>query len=213
MTNSLERKQEQRYAVLKYMYDVAVEERNDPSMSFHEDRIAEGLNYSTQDIRSALSYLEGKHLVEVVTEFYGGDKDYKLAHPGVEEIEQSLQVPDKATEHFPFQIIQNFNAPVGAVPTGTHATANVTQNVGADLSDVFSLLEQLKLQVSELPQEQQEDASVTIEVLEDELKLQDKNPKRIRAAFAGLRGMARGTVTFSSQVATLAQQLKDLNVF
>lgn len=149
-------------------------------------------------------------------ETLGSSPNYKIAHLGVKEIERSMQKPEEPTEHFPPQIIQNFTGPVGAVQTGTHATANVTQDVGADLSDVLSLLEQLKSQIAELPQEQQEDASVSIEALEDELKLQDKNPKRIKAALAGLKGMARGaqgTAAFFSQVATLAQQLKDLNVF
>ena len=213
MTKGFERRQQQRYAVLKHMYDVAVENRNDPTMPLHEDRIAEGLDYPKQDVKSALSYLEGKYLIEVVTVFHGGDKDYKLAHRGIEEIERSFQKPEEPTEHFPSQIIQNFNAPVGAVQTGANNTANVTQNVGADLSNVFNLLEKLKLHATELPPEQQEDALDSIEALEDELNSQDRNPKRVKVFLTGLERIARGTVTFTSQVAILAQQLKNLGVF
>lgn len=216
MTNdseSLKRKQEQRYAILRYMYIVEFEEKNNRVDPFRAHLIALSLPYSEQEIESALTYLAGEHLARVVATYMNGTKSYKLTHQGVKEIESSFQKPEEPTEHFPPQIIQNFNGPVGAVQTGTHATANVTQNVGADLSAVLSSLEQLKLQVSELPQKQQEDVSVSIEVLEDELKLQDKNPRRIRAALAGLKGVAQGTVAFSSQVATLAQQLKDLNMF
>ena len=215
MTNSsgIERRQEQRYIILKHMYDVAIEEKNDSEGTwFDTGSIAETLPYSEQEIESALVYLKGKGLAQIVTSTFDGDT-YKIAHLGIEEIEQSLQKPNEATEHFPSQIIQNFNAPVGAVQTGANATANVTQNLGVDFSNVFRLLEQLKPQVSELPPEQQEDALASIEVLEDELKSQDKNPKRIRGLLAGLGGIARGTVTFASQVTILAQQLKDLGVF
>lgn len=207
MADSLERRQEQRYAVLKHIFD-----RSDLAETFRAYKIASTLPYPEQEIELALTYLAGEHLADAVETYHGGSRGYKLTHQGIKEVERSLQKPEEPTEHFSLQIIQNFNAPVGAVQTGPHATANVTQNIGAGLSDVFSLLEQLKLQVSELPQEQQEDASVSIEALEYELKLQDKNPKRIRAAFAGLRGI-KDAVIFSSQVTTLAQQLKDLNVF
>ena len=215
MTKGFERRQQQRYAVLKHMYDVAVENRNDPTMSLHEDRIAEGLDYPKQDVKSALSYLEGKYLIEIVTVFYGGDKDYKLTHRGIEEIEQSLQKPKEPTEHFPAPANMNFyfNAQGATVQTGAQSTTNVTQNIGVDSSDVFRLLEKLKLHATELPPEQQEDALDSIEALEDELNSQDRNPKRVKVFLTGLERIARGTVTLTSQVAILAQQLKNLGVF
>ncbi len=213
MANGLEHRQEQRYAVLRHMYDVAVEGANNPSKEFYENDVAKGLGYPTQDVKSALSYLKGKNLVEVAQIYHGPRMSYRLTHWGIEEIEQSLQEPKERTEHFPFQIIQNFNATVGAVQTGTQSTANITQNIGVDLSDVFILLEQLKPKVVELPPEQQGDALDSIDALEGELKSQDKSPRRIRELLEGLGGIARGTVTFASQVAVLAQQLKNLGVF
>ena len=196
------------------MYDVAVEQRNDPEWTYFDSKsIEETLPYSKLEIESSLTYLKGEHLVETAYETLNSGPSYKIAHLGVREIERSMQKPEEPTEHFPAPVNMYFNAPVGAVQMGSGATADVTQNIGADFSDVLSLMEQLKLHVTELPQEQQEDASVSIEMLEDELKSQSKSPKRIRAAFVGLKGIARGTVTFAAQVATLAQQLKNLGVF
>jgi len=213
MSGSFERRQQQRYAVLRHMHEVAVEEKNDPTMSFHEDLIVEGLAYLRQDVRSALNYLEGKHLVKVVIVYDPGTKSYELSHQGIEEIERSFQKPEEPTEHFPAPINMYFNAPVGAVQPGSHAVANVNQNIGVNLSDVFDLMEQMKSQVAELPQEQQESASDSVEMLEEELKSQAKSPERVKRSLERLGRMARGTLTFSSQVATLAQKLKDLNLF
>ncbi len=214
MTNGIKRRQEQRYAVLKQMYDIAVEKENNSERTyFNSKSLVEVLPYPEQEIESALTYLKGQHLVEFVFKTWSEPPTYRISHLGIREIERSMQEPAEATKHFSSQIVQNFHGAVGAVQTGTHTTANVTQNIGADLSDVLNLLEQLKPQVTELPPEQQESALVSIEVLEDELKSQDENPKRIRGLLVGLGGIARGTVIFASQVAILAQQLKNLGVF
>lgn len=213
-SGSLERRQEQRYAVLKHMYVVVEETNNSEKPFFEAGTIATALPYPEQEIESALTYLAGEHLAKKVGQTrLNGAKRYELTHQGVKEIERSLQTPNEATEHFSTQIVQHFHGTVGAVPTGIHATAVVTQNVGASYSDVFGLIERIKSQIAELPQEQQEGASDSIEALEDELKSQNKNPKRVRGLLAGLKGIAQGTVTFSSQVATLVQKLKDLGVF
>lgn len=66
MTESLERKQEQRYAVLKHMHEVAVDGENGPEWTYFDSKsIAETLPYSEQEIESSLTHLKGEHLVEI----------------------------------------------------------------------------------------------------------------------------------------------------
>ena len=156
------------------MYDVA-DERDGSIWPFRADEIALTLPYSEQEIESALAYLAGERLAEVVSTYNSGSRGYKLTHQGFKEVERSLQKPEEPTEHFP--ALANINLSIHSsgnnltFQVGAQNTNNITQNTGLNLSDVLSLVEQLKLRVAELPsQEQQEDASVSIEILENELK-------------------------------------------
>lgn len=216
MTNASENlklKEEQRYAVLKYMYTAVTEEQLPKNLLFTASSMALILSYAESEIESALRYLEGEQLIEYRQTMLNGQKRYWLAHSGIKEIERSFQALDEAAEPFSTRTIQHFYGPVGTVQAGVHAKADVTQNIGVDFSDVLSLIEQMKSQVTELPQEQRGSASDSVEILEEELKSQAKNPERVKRSLERLGRMARGTVTFSSQVASLAQQLKDLNLF
>lgn len=46
---------------------------------------------------------------------------------GMAEVERAVEEPDAPTEHFSLVVLQQFNAPVGAVVTGDGAIVNVTQ--------------------------------------------------------------------------------------
>jgi hypothetical protein len=208
-SESFERRQKQRLAVLKHMYNTAAGQGGDLRGAWFEaDDIAKELPYSERDIVAALSYLEGKRLVGIVAQDFDSTT-YSLTHIGIEEIERSLAAPERGTEHFAPQVTHHFYGTVGTVQTGSHATANVTQNIGTDLFSVFALIEQLRQQTNELTEGKQDEARDTLDVLEAELK-GGRDPKRIRATLRGLASFGQGTVAFASQVATLTNQVKDL---
>src|SRR6266404_5971115 len=74
-----------------------------------------------------------------------------LSHKAILEIERSITDPSKGTEHFSTMVIQNFNAPVGAVQTAPNSTANVNQNFGTSMAEVTELIGQLRAQFETLP--------------------------------------------------------------
>jgi hypothetical protein len=61
------------------------------------------------------------------------DQAVWMMPPGIEELDQAQRHPERSTEHFPAQIINNyntFNAPIGGLQQQTHhSTQNVTQNI------------------------------------------------------------------------------------
>lgn len=213
----LERRQAVRLAVLKYMYDVAVEQKNDPDRTeFDVEYISRDLEHSEQDIASALPYLEGERLVEVTARFIGGNANYKISHRGIKEVEGVYSAPESGTDHFSPQVIQNltFQGPVGTVQTGSNATAHVTQNIGADLSSMFALIEQLRQQIDDLQEDEQEEAQVNLDMLEAELK-NDKEPKKIRVFVKRLAALGRGAaaaVGFGANATTLVTQAQTLGL-
>ena len=75
----------------------------------------------------AYQYLVREGLIKIS----GSGHSASITHEGVKEIEDSIQHPDRDTEHFVFQVIQNtFNGPVAAVQTGPSSSANVSQEDG-----------------------------------------------------------------------------------
>ena len=157
------------------MYDETVGKlRDSEGTIFDAPSIAEDVPFTEQEISSALDYLEGKGLVrgggpQVIGEqrFY---RNYNIKHSGINEIEQALRAPGHGTEHFPPPTTLNVYGNVGAVQTGSHATANVTQNFGPDLSSIFPLIEQLKQQTGELSEDDRDEAQVTLHELEGALQ-------------------------------------------
>jgi hypothetical protein len=94
-------------------------------------REATGLSEVT--FHNAVQYLKGEGLLKT------SNLMIELTHTGLVEYELSLERPDAATEHFPVQVIQQFNAPVGVMQTGTHAMANIVQNVGSSVGNALEL--------------------------------------------------------------------------
>ena len=180
---SLEEQQKLRYAILNGMYKSAITTEKDPqSVQFTPVSIAEAFDGQVDKVITALRYLEGEHLVEVLPTYGYGEDRYWLSHNGIREIEQSLNNPKKGTDHFPSQIVQHFNAPVGAVQNAPHSTAHVSQNIGSDLGEIFGLIKELRQAAkNELAEDQQEEALDDLAFLEDELKAEDKDGKNLNA--------------------------------
>jgi Zinc-binding dehydrogenase len=71
-------------------------------------------SYTLSEVPEAIRYLEEGHA---------------LTPAGIAEVERAVEEPNAPTEHFSLVVLQQFNAPVGAVVTGAGATVNVTQIV------------------------------------------------------------------------------------
>jgi hypothetical protein len=92
------------------------------SLSLGVDRIQRGF----QPLRDAIVFKRGHQLRD---EGLTTDNNLwlNLTHRGLVEIERSIKNPEAATEHFHQVVIQYFHAPVGAVQTAPHSTADIRQ--------------------------------------------------------------------------------------
>jgi hypothetical protein len=65
--------------------------------------LLEHLELSDEELGGICRYLEGEHLITAGQEYWGHHTPFMilLTHAGIEEMKQSRQAPDQATEHFP----------------------------------------------------------------------------------------------------------------
>jgi hypothetical protein len=98
----LERKESNRYRILKLVYD----EIKDPLTQYMGeeifiDELGETEQISRQESEEALRYLMSENLLEYVLP--GG---FIITHSGIKEVEASIKNPKRSTEHFSSQAIQ-----------------------------------------------------------------------------------------------------------
>lgn len=194
---SLQEKQRQRYLVLSKLYELT---DDSPARRVEADAVREATGLSEVAFHDAVQYLRGEGLLKT------SNLVLELTHAGIVEYERSLEKPDAPTAHFPVQVIQQFNAPVGAVQTGAHATANVVQQVGASAGEVLELLARLRRDIEiTLPQAEQVEALELVEGIEEEARSEKPRTARVKAFLKGLGNFALSTA--SNTLATaIAQQ-------
>ncbi|MGH9903263.1 MAG: hypothetical protein ACRD68_15765, partial [Pyrinomonadaceae bacterium] len=193
----LEEKQQQRYLVLSKLYELT---DGRPVRRIEADEVREATGLTEAIFHDAVQYLKGEGLLKT------SNLVLELTHEGLVEYERSLEKPDAPTEHFPVQVIQQFNAPVGAVQTGAHATANVVQNVGSSAGEVLELLDRLRRDIeATLPSGEQAEALELVEGVEEEARSEKPRTARVKAFLKGLGNFTLSTA--SNALATaIAQQ-------
>ncbi len=139
-------------------------------------------------------YLEDKGLIRIkgISE---NDPIFSITHEGIKEVEQSIKLPEKATENFPSTVIQNFHGNIGAVQTGKNNNANIIQHNALDISEAIKLIQEIRQHTAFLPQEERQEA---IEQLDDfETEINSPNPKgsKLKAPVQVLRDLAGKTAT------------------
>jgi hypothetical protein len=194
---NLQEKQRRRYLVLSKLYELT---DGEPVRLAEADAVREATGFDEVIFHEAVQYLRGEGLLKT------SNLVLELTHAGIVEYERSLERPDVPTEHFPVQVIQQFNAPVGAVQTGTHATANVVQQIGAGTGEVLELLVQLRRGIeATLPAEERAEALELVEGIEEEARSEKPRTARVKAFMKGLGNFALSTA--SNALATaIAQQ-------
>jgi hypothetical protein len=211
---TLEQRQKLRYKILRTMFDETVEVSNDPTRQLFSPRsISSGLQLPVEETLTAMQYLAGEYLIEERAQVHGRyDSRYRISHQGIVEIERSIENPEVRTEHFMLNVVQHFNAPVGSVQNAPNSAAQVIQNnnMGASLSEVFSLIEEIQAEaLLKLPSEKQQEAKDELQVLKNEVA-SEKNPKRLKTIWKGLQSGVLGTIDVATKLAVLAEKLKSL---
>jgi hypothetical protein len=183
----IQRKQEQRFALLRNVYDAT---GGRTSVSIDNEELTEcgrraGLDDS--QTQAAEEWLTNEGLLEGVTL-----QSVSLTHQGVVEIEASMTDPEEPTDHFPASVIQHvtnnyqINAPVGSIQTGSQNTANVTQSVAVG-DEVMKHIVTLRQAANKLDADRREEALELVETIESEA--QSSKPKKsvIRQCGEGLK--------------------------
>jgi hypothetical protein len=129
-----------------------------------------------------------------------------LSHRAILEIEQSIRNPKRATEHFAATVIQNFNAPVGAVQTGAQSSSIVTQNFGSNAREVLALISELRESFEKLPIGERGDTLEVVDALSEEVAAENPRKGRVKAYLAQLGSVAI-KVGSEALVSAIAKQL------
>jgi hypothetical protein len=129
-----------------------------------------------------------------------------LSHKAIVEIESSLTHPNEATQHFSTTVIQHFNGPVGAVQAGPSSTASVTKNLGANLHEVITLIDQLREQFQSLTGDTKQQALEVADALTEEIQRSNPSIGKIRAFLAQVAVFAQD-VTGGTSATLLAEAI------
>jgi hypothetical protein len=177
----MQENQEKRLFLLRNLFDMSFGDPCRVAFSI----ITEAIRWDNHQIRESANYLSEEGLLTIEEDDGSGRRPrgpyLRLTHKGIVEVEQSITNPTRPTEHFPSTVIQNFNASVGAVQTGSHSTAHAVQSLGAEIPEAFKLTAGLREKIKSLFPELQEAAVQLIEGLEDEFRLTKPRNARVKA--------------------------------
>jgi DNA-binding MarR family transcriptional regulator len=99
----------------------------------------------------------------------------------------------------------NNHAPVATQQLGNNNTANVTQNIGSDTTEILQMLQALRQEVSSLPPENQTTAIEALDDIEEEVKTPTR-ASRIRGGLLALWSVVKDITSFANAVTALAQR-------
>lgn len=113
-----------RYRTLRHLYEQALLEGTTHVLRQHAGVRAAARVEDDKEWEAVCDYLDFEGLADLRVNTLIG-----ITPAGMAEVERAVEIPDAPTAHFSLVVIQQFNAPVGAVVTGDGATVNVTQIV------------------------------------------------------------------------------------
>ncbi|MGI8839046.1 MAG: hypothetical protein ACR2H4_20770 [Pyrinomonadaceae bacterium] len=117
----VEERERRRYSLLKTLYDSAGDDTTD---GIHYKEAFEKAGLEEDEGHDILEFLNQKGLLSNNT----GAGWLALSHEGIVEMERSIMLPEKPTEHFGSAIVQRFYAAVGVVQNAAKGSAHVKQN-------------------------------------------------------------------------------------
>ena len=206
---TLAEKQNARLSFLKALYDKA---EGSEDHEFDMNELGEELGLSADETSAVVDYLDGEGLLAAEGSLGGG---IRLSHAGIVEVEQAIQQPQRATQHFPSAIINNvitIERMVGsqivqgspaANQSGTFSDQDWT-TLQTWVSSVRSKLPDLKLTDDDMA-----DAEANLATLEAQAKAKKPNKTILGTAGAALGGLLEAAGKSAGTVAgtAIAQKL------
>jgi hypothetical protein len=221
MDASSTRKEELCNTILQKIYQQVGDDKNKAAFIFSDD-----LGINPDEMVDTIDYLKNEELIRrniapirphldfiqslwsdiLISDIPTKVRSVYITHEGIKSVEESVKEPEKPTS----PVVNNFNAPVGAVQIGNHNTANVTQNNGLDLSEARRLIEAIRQSAASLPEEQHAEAIEHVEYFEAEIISTNPEPSRLRDSVKALLSLGSKVVAaagFVDTVHNLAQWL------
>lgn len=126
------------------------------------------------------------------------ENEYAILPGGIEAVEH----PDADAPHGSTIVHAH---QVGAVNSGAYASANVTQNIGANIGEIVEAINAARAHVSELPEDDQAEVAEALDDLEQEAKTTRK-PSRMKAFLGTLASKTNKVAGFTATVLTIAEK-------
>jgi hypothetical protein len=126
MDREVQQRQRERFELLSVLYDLSPGEEG---VTHDYARVREQITFDPARGWQHAQYLHQEGLLRL------GNLWLEITHAGLKEIERARERPDQPTKHFEAGVtnyIFNVNAPVGALQTGSGATAHVGQHFGSE---------------------------------------------------------------------------------
>ncbi|MBS1777289.1 MAG: hypothetical protein JSS64_13525 [Bacteroidetes bacterium] len=142
---SLEQKKKNRFLFLEKLYS---ESNGDTGAMFNMWEVGKELNFEREATRQIVDYLIGENLIEAIA--LGGG--ISLTHWGVKEVEQAIEYPNRATEHFlPINIINvetMTNSTIQQATSNSTITNHFDSNKLNQLNDLIKSLKDISEKIS-----------------------------------------------------------------
>ena len=173
-----------RFDFLRTLYD---ETGGDIWKSYFIVDIGRKLGFDPDEAEKIAQYLHDEGLIEIVSK----DRNIRILHAGIKEVEEAMEHPDKPTDHFPVNIIhvgQMIDSQIAQASPGTTQlnilTADDRRTIEEDLALLKEHLDELKL----LP-EQESDLRAETETIEAQMKSSKPKWIVIKQSFGTIKGI------------------------
>lgn len=203
--DDIAKKQEQRYLLLKHLYDVT---DGDDHEFLSCSSLGSDLGFDEATTRKVAQYLQGEHLVKM-----SARDVISITHYGVVQVEQAAKNPQQPTQYFP--PIMNMNIIIDR--TTIHGGFNVASSIQGSYNKVASaevpddlkdLLKRLATEVAKmseaLPQETAEQVARDLETLTAEATSKTPRKEWWRLSVDGLKKAASDIGEIGKPVVELA---------
>src|SRR5262245_37877779 len=147
----LQAKRELRTRFMRWLYETMDGHTDDATESTLFQQTPAGAGVDDEDLRQTLQFLEGEYLIKCYWTMGEKPPSVILRHPGVVEVEQAINAPERSTEHFE-PMVSVFHVAGSIVNSQVSAASPGSQQWGtfASGAGVREFIDAARLLVNEL---------------------------------------------------------------
>jgi len=185
---NIEEKKKQRFQFLKKVFDVC---HGSQSYMSNMWEIGNALNLDKRITQDITNYLIEEDLLKAGA--MGGG--IMLAHNGIKEVEEALENPDRATEHFmPFNIIHVQNMNNSVIQQGVSQSSQAVNQSSFDLEKFKGFLIEVKNALPQLNLPEEKSREILAEIATAQAQIDSPKPKKtiLKEVLQTMRSLIEG---------------------